>query len=72
MIPSDFAPAGRDVYSLKACYQSRFVGAQQLAALAIVKHSRSSRSEEFLRGIVVAINMSLLQSEEQFKVALLS
>jgi 5-carboxymethyl-2-hydroxymuconate isomerase len=46
---SDFAPAGRDVYSPTSHHQGRrFVGAQQLLSLAGWKHIRCLRSEQYL------------------------
>jgi len=66
----DFAPAGRDVYSAMTRLGSRSVGAQHLGMLAGWRHISLLTERRVLRGWFVAINMSLLRSEEQFQVAL--
>ena len=49
---------------------SRSVGAQQLGALAGWKHISLLTERRVFEGMLVAINMSLLRSEEQFQLAL--
>src|SRR6185436_20900670 len=60
----DFAPAGRDVYSTMTRLRSRSVGAQHLGTLAGWRHISLLTERRVLREWFVAINMSLLRSEE--------
>jgi len=65
---SDFAPAGRYVYS-PTLLESSSVGAQQPGALAGGKHISLLTERRLWGRWYAAINMSLLRSEAKFQVA---